>query len=261
VNPSWRIIEADALTALADMSESSVDFVFADPPYFLSNDGFTVKSGKAVSVNKGEWDRSRGFSEDLTFHEGWISESLRVLRPEGTIAISGTYHSIYQCGFVLQKLGCRVINEIVWFKPNGAPALAGRNFTASHETIVWASKGKSVKHTFNYRESREWNDPSDQLLHAGKQMRSVWSIPNTPKREKVCGAHPTQKPLQLLERLVLLCTKPGDTVLDPFCGSGTTGVASVRNGRNFIGIELESQYVNLSTQRIVRALETTQKLL
>jgi site-specific DNA-methyltransferase (adenine-specific) len=154
-----------------------------------------------------------------------------------------------------------VINEIIWFKPNGAPALAGRNFTASHETIIWASKGKSVKHTFNYRESREWNDPSDQLLRAGKQMRSVWSIPNTPKREKVYGAHPTQKPLQLMERLIVLCSKPGDTVLDPFSGSGSTGVVCVKNGRNFIGIELEAQYVKLSTQRIARALETTQKLL
>jgi site-specific DNA-methyltransferase (adenine-specific) len=261
VNPSWRIIEADALTALDEFSDESFDFVFADPPYFLSNDGFTVKSGKAVSVNKGEWDRSRGFDEDLAFHERWIRESVRVLKPDGTIAISGTYHSTYQCGFVLQKLGCRVINEIIWFKPNGAPALAGRNFTASHETIIWASKGKSVKHTFNYRESREWNDPSDQLLRAGKQMRSVWSIPNTPKREKVYGAHPTQKPLQLMERLIVLCSKPGDTVLDPFSGSGSTGVVCVKNGRNFIGIELEAQYVKLSTQRIARALETTQKLL
>lgn len=261
MNSSWKIIQADALLALTELSEASVEFVFADPPYFLSNDGFTVKSGRAVSVNKGEWDRSRGMSENMSFHEKWISESLRVLKPHGTIAVSGTYHSIYQCGFILQKLGCRVINEIVWFKPNGSPALAGRNFTASHETIIWASKGKNAKHTFNYQESRQWNDPSDQIRRPGKQMRSVWSIPNTPKREKYCGAHPTQKPLQLMERLVCLCTKPGDTVLDPFCGSGTTGVASVRNGRNFIGIESEMQYVNLSTRRITRALETTQQLL
>lgn len=261
MNPSWGIIEGDALTELVEFADESIDFVFADPPYFLSNDGFTVKSGRAVSVNKGAWDRSRGFDEDIAFHERWIRESVRALKSDGTIAISGTYHSIYQCGFVLQKLGCRVINEIVWFKPNGAPALAGRNFTASHETIIWASKGKTVKHTFNYRESREWNDPSDQLRRAGKQMRSVWSIPNTPKREKACGVHPTQKPLQLMERLIVLCTKPGDTVLDPFSGSGSTGVACVKNGRKFIGIELEAQYVRLSTQRITRALETTQKIL
>ncbi len=260
MNSTWQVIQGDSLTTLATLSEASVDYVFADPPYFLSNDGFTVKSGKAVSVNKGEWDKSRGFDGDFSFHDSWITESLRVLKPDGTIAISGTYHSIYQCGFILQRLGCRVINEIVWFKPNGAPALAGRNFTASHETIIWASKGKSAKHTFNYQESRLWSDPADQLLRPGKQMRSVWSIPNTPKREKVCGSHPTQKPLQLMNRLIALCTNPGDTVLDPFCGSGTTGVASVRHGRNFIGIELEPNYVTLSSQRISKALEITEKL-
>lgn len=259
--PSWKVIQGDAVDVLMGLDDASVNYVFADPPYFLSNDGFTVKSGKAVSVNKGEWDRSRGFEEDLRFHERWISETLRVLKSDGTIAISGTYHSIYQCGFILQSLGCRVINEIVWFKPNGAPALAGRNFTASHETIIWASKGKNVKHTFNYQESRSWNDPGDLLLRAGKQMRSVWSIPNTSKREKIYGAHPTQKPLQLMNRLVALCTKSGDTVLDPFCGSGSTGVASVRQGRNFIGIELEEKFVSLSMRRISKALEVTEELL
>jgi len=261
VIPSWKVVQGDAVDVLMGLDDASVNYVFADPPYFLSNDGFTVKSGKAVSVNKGEWDRSRGFDEDLRFHERWISEILRVLKSDGTIAISGTYHSIYQCGFILQSLGCRVINEIVWFKPNGAPALAGRNFTASHETIIWASKGKKVKHTFNYQESRSWNDPGDLLLRAGKQMRSVWSIPNTPKREKIYGAHPTQKPLQLMNRLVALCTKSGDTVLDPFCGSGSTGVASVRQGRNFIGIELEEKFVSLSMRRISKALEVTEELL
>jgi site-specific DNA-methyltransferase (adenine-specific) len=261
VIPFWKVVQGDAVDVLMGFEDASVDYVFADPPYFLSNDGFTVKSGKAVSVNKGEWDRSRGFEEDLRFHERWISETLRVLKSDGTIAISGTYHSIYQCGFILQSLGCRVINEIVWFKPNGAPALAGRNFTASHETIIWASKGKKVKHTFNYQESRAWRDPGDQLLRVGKQMRSVWSIPNTPKREKMYGTHPTQKPLQLMNRLVALCTKLGDTVLDPFCGSGSTGVSSVRQGRNFIGIELEEKFVTLSTRRISKALEVTEKLL
>jgi site-specific DNA-methyltransferase (adenine-specific) len=132
---SVNLIHGDALVALKEMDDASVDFVFADPPYFLSNDGFTVKSGKAVSVNKGTWDKSQGFESEISFHESWISECLRVLKPNGTIAISGTYHSIYKCGFLLQKMDCRIINDITWFKPNGAPALAGRNFTASHETI------------------------------------------------------------------------------------------------------------------------------
>ena len=152
-----QLIHADVLEALRGIPSESIDFIFADPPYFLSNDGFTVKSGKAVSVNKGAWDKSFGFDSETDFHEAWIADCLRVLKPNGTIAISGTYHSIYKCGFLLQKLGCRIINDIAWFKPNGAPALAGRNFTASHETIVWASKGKKAKHVFNYTISKNWD--------------------------------------------------------------------------------------------------------
>ena len=116
MNNNYKLINNDALIALANMQTESFDFIFADPPYFLSNDGFTVKSGKAVSVNKGDWDKSAGFAEEMNFHEAWISECLRVLKPNGTIAISGTYHSIYKCGFLLQKLDCRIINDITWFK-------------------------------------------------------------------------------------------------------------------------------------------------
>lgn len=246
----FQLLLGNALEVLPSIPSESVDFVFADPPYFLSNDGFSVSSGKAVSVNKGGWDKSSGFDSDLEFHRLWISEVLRVLKPSGTLAISGTYHSIFQCGFLLQKMGCRIINDIIWFKPNGAPALAGRNFTASHETLIWASKSKGAKHTFNYPVSTSWVASNDKLLNPGKQMRSVWSIPSTPAREKKLGLHPTQKPLELLRRLVLLCTKEGETVLDPFCGSGTTGVASVEANRVFIGIELDASYLELSRQRI-----------
>lgn len=247
---AFTLIHGDALKILATLESETVDFVFADPPYFLSNDGFTVKSGKAVSVNKGDWDKSGGFQSDLEFHRQWIGECLRVLRPNGTIAISGTYHSIYLCGFVLQEQGCRIINDIVWFKPNGAPALAGRNFTASHETVLWASKGKKAKHYFDYPLSRSWESDSDQLKRAEKQMRSVWQIPTTPKREKAFGAHPTQKPLELLRRLVSICSAPGSTVLDPFCGSGTTGVAAVELGRQFIGVDSNASYLKLAQARI-----------
>ena len=252
---STQLIHADVLDALKEIHTESVDFVFADPPYFLSNDGFTVKSGKAVSVNKGAWDKSFGFDPEMEFHEAWIAECLRVLKPNGTIAISGTYHSIYKCGFLLQKLDCRIINDITWFKPNGAPALAGRNFTASHETILWASKGKKAKHVFNYQISKNWEVENDKLYSKGKQMRSVWSIPSTPKREKLEGNHPTQKPLEVLRRLVAMCTNEGDTVLDPFCGSGTTGVACVLLGRNFIGIDLDESYLELSEKRMMKANE------
>jgi site-specific DNA-methyltransferase (adenine-specific) len=253
--PTFHLINEDAIKALCELDTASIDFIFADPPYFLSNDGFSVKSGKAVSVNKGGWDKSEGFEAEIAFHESWIIECLRVLKPNGTIAISGTYHSVYKCGFLLQKLDCRIINDITWFKPNGAPALAGRNFTASHETILWASKGQKAKHTFNYSQSRDWDVSNDSIYRRGKQMRSVWSIPTTPKREKVFGNHPTQKPLELMTRLIALCTLPGDTVLDPFCGSGTTGVACVSLGRNFIGIDLDQEFLDLATRRIESTYE------
>jgi len=252
---SITLTNGDAIAILGRMETGSVDFVFADPPYFLSNDGFTVKSGKAVSVNKGGWDKSLGFDSEMTFHESWIKECLRVLKPQGTIAISGTYHSIYKCGYLLQKLDCRIINDITWFKPNGAPALAGRNFTASHETILWASKGQKVKHVFNYSQSRDWEVSNDLIYRRGKQMRSVWSIPTTPKREKVFGNHPTQKPLELMKRLIALCTQSGDLVLDPFCGSGTTGVACAQLGRSFVGVDLDQSYLDLAAKRIDSANE------
>lgn len=249
----------DVLQELAKIPDESFDFVFADPPYFLSNDGFTVQSGKSVSVNKGTWDKSEGFENETNFHHAWISECLRVLKPNGTIAVSGTYHSIYKCGFLLQQLDCRIINDIVWFKPNGSPALAGRNFTASHETVIWASKGKSVKHTFNYQVSKNWNVSNDLIYREGKQMRSVWSIPTTPKREKTNGAHPTQKPLELLRRLISMCTNEGDLVLDPFCGSGTTGVACALLNRNFVGIDLDQDFLNLALKRIESVYEDNPK--
>jgi site-specific DNA-methyltransferase (adenine-specific) len=250
----YELINADVFEALKGIKSESIDFIFADPPYFLSNGGFSVKSGKAVSVNKGQWDESSGFQADVDFHRRWITECLRVLKPTGTIAISGTYHSIYQCGFILQEVGCRIVNDIVWFKPNGAPSLAGRNFTASHETIIWASKSSKVKHTFNYKTSKSWDYPQDKLLNPGKQMRSVWSIPTTPMREKEFGTHPTQKPLELLTRLVSICTSEGELVLDPFCGSGTTGVAAITQGRKFVGIDLDKAYIELARRRIEASL-------
>ena len=247
---NYRLILGDALDALPEIESDSVDFVFADPPYFLSNDGFSIKSGKAVSVNKGSWDKSSGFNIDVEFHRRWISEAIRILKPNGSLVISGTYHSIFQCGFLLQEMGCRIVNDIVWFKPNGAPSLAGRNFTASHETLIWATKSKVAKHTFNYQLSKNWDSPKDKLLNPGKQMRSVWSIASTPKGEKSLGHHPTQKPLELLRRLIAICTLEGDTVLDPFCGSGTAGVAATELKRNFVGVDLDEEYLELARKRI-----------
>jgi site-specific DNA-methyltransferase (adenine-specific) len=167
--------------------------------------------------------------------------------------ISGTYHSIYKCGVALEELGFRILNEIVWYKPNGAPNIGARNFAASHETLIWASLSSKAKHTFNYQEMKLGIFPGDKLKNPGKQMRSVWSIPNTPQREKTLGRHPTQKPLALLDRVLQACTKPGDLVLDPFAGSGTTGVAAVLHHRHFIGFETDEQFADLARRRIAAA--------
>jgi site-specific DNA-methyltransferase (adenine-specific) len=226
--------------------------IFADPPYMLSNNGFTCSNGKMVLVNKGKWDKSNGFNEDVIFHDAWISSCRRILKPEGTIWISGTYHSIYQCGYILQKNNFHILNDIVWFKPNATPNLSCRFFTASHETLIWARKEKKAKHTFNYKSVKDGSFPEDKLKKENTQMRSVWSIPTPKNGEKELGRHPTQKPLALLNRIVLASTKKGDIILDPFNGSGTTGIACLINkDRYYIGIEIEKDYCELSSQRFI----------
>lgn len=198
-----------------------------------------------VSVNKGAWDKSRGPEADFEFHRMWIAACHRKLKPGGTIWISGTYHSIYQCGFALQMGGWHVLNDISWFKPNASPNLSCRMFTASHESLIWARTSKKDKHVFNYKAMRESDyHEKDILKKDGKQMRSVWSIALTKKSEKRHGRHPTQKPEALLERVVLSSTHAGDVILDPFCGSGTTGVIALRHGRRFIGIDMDKAFLN-----------------
>ena len=230
--------------------------IFADPPYNLSNDGYTVHAGKRVSVNKGDWDKSAGSAKDFEFHLNWIKACKRVLKDDGTIWISGTYHSIYACGYALQLEDFRILNDVAWYKPNAAPNLGCRMFTASHETIIWASKSKKSKHVFNYSLMREGNFPGDIIKNPGKQMRSVWSIITPTKAEKKFGKHPTQKPLKLLDRIVLSSTKPNDVILDPFCGSATTGVSAVINGRNFIGIDSDEKFLtDLAIPRLKEASE------
>jgi site-specific DNA-methyltransferase (adenine-specific) len=241
------------------LPEKSVDMVFADPPYNLSNDGFTVHAGKRVSVNKGDWDKSAGPEKDFQFHLTWIRACKRVLKENGTIWISGTYHSIYACGYALQLEDFRVLNDISWYKPNAAPNLGCRMFTASHETLIWASKNKKSKHTFNYSLMREGDFPGDIIKNPGKQMRSVWSILTPGKNEKKHGKHPTQKPLKLLDRAIVSSTNEGDVVLDPFCGSATTGVSAVMRGRKFIGIDSDQNY--LDTYAIPRIFDAESEFL
>jgi site-specific DNA-methyltransferase (adenine-specific) len=243
----------DCLEILSRIPENAIDMIFADPPYMLSNNGFTCQNGRMVTVNKGKWDTSKGFEEDTIFHDEWIQACRRILKPAGTIWISGTYHSIYQCGYLLQKNNFHLLNDIAWFKPNAPPNLSCRFFTASHETLLWARKDKKAKHTFNYEEMKNGNFPEDKLKKENSQMRSVWSIPVPKNTEKELGRHPTQKPLTLLSRIVKASTLKGDIILDPFNGGGTTAVAAAQaENRFYIGIEIDRDYCGLTKEKLLK---------
>ncbi|MBI4812656.1 site-specific DNA-methyltransferase [Candidatus Falkowbacteria bacterium] len=249
VSDNFVLYNESCLKILSELPEDSVDMIFADPPYLLSNGGFTCDSGKMVSVNKGQWDVSNGLKKDFEFHLEWIKACHRVLKPGGTIWISGTYHSIYQCGFALQVNKFHILNDIAWLKPNASPNLSCRFFTASHETLIWARKDKNSKHKFNYNLIKNGDWPDDFIKKPGLQMRSVWAIYPPRNGEKKFGKHPTQKPIDLLVRIILASTAPGDLIVDPFAGSSTTGLAAYLNGRKFIGIDLEKKYLDLSIKR------------
>lgn len=249
IKDNFVLYNGDSLKILEEIPENSIDMIFADPPYLLSNGGFTCHAGKRVSVAKGEWDISNGLKKDFNFHLKWTKACRRVLKPHGTIWISGTYHSIYQCGFALQVNKFHILNDIAWFKPTASPNLSCRFFTASHETLIWARKEKKAKHIFNYKEMKNGNWPEDFLKKPNKQMRSVWAIYSPKPEEKKFGKHPTQKPLDLLKRIILASTNKADIVLDPFTGSSTTGLASAIHGRKFIGIDTEKKYLDLSKRR------------
>lgn len=244
-----QLFQGDCIDILEQAIPDYVDMIFADPPYMLSNDGMSCRAGKVVSVNKGSWDKSKGLDEDFEFHTKWINACKRVLKPNGTIWITGTYHSIYTCGFALQKASFKILNDICWFKPNAAPNLSCRYFTASHETILWAKKDEKAKHTFNYDLMKNGDWKVDKLKKPNKQMRSVWQIDTLKPFEKEYGKHPTQKPLELLRRIILASTNEGDLILDPFTGSSTTGIMALELGRKFIGIDLEKEYLDLSVKR------------
>lgn len=238
-----RLFHGDCLEVMAGLPESSVDLIFADPPYNLSNGGISCQSGKIVCVDKGEWDKSKGFEEDYAFHAAWIRACHRLLKPAGTLWISGTYHSAYLCGHALLSQGWTIINDFSWVKPNPPPSMACRNFTASHETLIWAKKSKKAKHLFNYEASKQFGGGRDSLNTPGKQTRSVWVVAPPAPQEKRFGKHPTQKPEALLSRVILSASLEGDLILDPFCGSGTTGAVAARLGRKFVGIDANREYL------------------
>ena len=242
--PTAALFLADTFEVLKQMPPECVDMIFADPPYFLSNDGISCSGGKVVSVNKGDWDKIGSFEEKHTFNRKWINLCKRVLNPNGTIWISGTLHNIYSIGMALEQEGYKIINNITWQKTNPPPNLACRCFTHSTETILWARKNdKSAHHLFNYELMKKIND--------GKQMKDVWTGTLTASAEKTFGRHPTQKPLYLLERIILASTNEGHVVLDPFCGSSTTGVACKRLNRKYIGVDNCLEYIKISKERLI----------
>jgi|WetSurMetagenome_2_1015567.scaffolds.fasta_scaffold12823_3 site-specific DNA-methyltransferase (adenine-specific) len=245
----FTLYQGDCIGILGELPAESVDLIFADPPYNLSNGGFTCQAGRRASVHKGDWDESRGILEDFRFHQAWIQACRRVLRDEGSIWISGTYHSIYGCGYALATSGFHILNDVCWFKPNAPPNLSGRYFTASHETLIWARKNPGSRHCYHYQEMKEGHWPEDPLKKPGRQMRSVWSIPAPKSQEKRQGRHPTQKPCALLLRVIRASSDTGDLVLDPFTGSSTTGIAAAYLRRRFIGIDTNADYLDLSVRR------------
>ncbi|NVJ22611.1 site-specific DNA-methyltransferase [Myxococcus sp. AM011] len=262
---AWTLLRGDSLELLQQFEPQTFDMIFADPPYFLSNGGTTCKGGKRVSVQKGGWDVSRGVEEDHAFTTAWLAACQRLLKPTGTLWVSGTQHVIFNAGFAMQKLGYKLLNTVTWFKPNASPNLACRYFTHSTELLIWASpkSGGKLQHVFNYSKMKADN--------GGKQMRDAWALPpsgdaevtadgegrlwtlTVPRggEEKAFGSHPTQKPVALLERIIEASTPEDALILDPFNGSGTTGVAALKLGRRYVGIDMDAQYLDLAEKRLV----------
>jgi len=241
------LYSGDSLEWMNSLPEDSVDCIWTDPPYLLSNDGITCVAGKMVKVNKGDWDRSRGVELDHEFNRSWLKACRRVLKPAGTIWVSGTLHVYLSVGMAMQQEGYRILNDIVWEKPAPPPNLGCRCFTHSTEMLLWATKAKKggkERYTFNYGAMKDEN--------GGKQMKNVWKMMPPKSEEKKLGKHPTQKPVSLIARCLRATTNRGELVVDPFTGSGTTGVAALQLGRNFLGCEREDKYIRLAMKRLSR---------
>ncbi|HMS39835.1 MAG TPA: site-specific DNA-methyltransferase [Pyrinomonadaceae bacterium] len=237
---NFTLLLGDSIELLPQI-DFKFDMVFADPPYFLSNDGLTVKNGKVVSVNKGDWDKGSDVYQLNEFNMKWLSFVRDKMKDDATIWISGTMHNIFSVGIVLTALNFKILNVITWQKTNPPPSWAKRSFTHSTEQIIWARKKEKVPHYYNYELMKKINDE--------QQMKDVWTLPAIQKWEKTCGKHPTQKPLSILTRIILASTKPNAWILDPFTGASTTGIAANLLKRKFLGIDLEKEYLEISKNR------------
>ena len=237
---AFTLLKGDCIELL-NQFDFKFDMIFADPPYFLSNDGISVQSGKMVSVNKGDWDKSQGFEKDNEFNYNWLKSCQTHLTDNGTIWISGTFHNIFSVAQMLSELGFKILNCITWAKTNPPPNLSCRYFTHSTEFIIWARKSKKSSHYYNYELMKE--------INGGTQMKDVWNLPAIAPWEKSCGKHPTQKPLALLTRIILASTQKDAWILDPFTGSSTTGIAANLINRKFLGIDREEEFLTISKNR------------
>lgn len=239
-NRDCTLLHGDCFQLLKEF-DFKFSCIFADPPYFLSNDGISVQSGKIVSVNKGDWDKGKSHQEMMNFNMEWLSLCREKLKDNGTIWISGTYHNIFSVANCLTELGYKILNVVTWAKTNPPPNISCRYFTYSTEFVIWARKSDKKAHYFNYDLMKQ--------INGGKQMTDVWNLPAIAVWEKSCGKHPTQKPLALLSRIIMASTQQGEWVLDPFCGSSTTGIAANLLGRRFLGIDQEQDFVMMSKNR------------
>ena len=237
---SFNLIHGDSFEILPKFN-NEFDLIFADPPYFLSNDGLSIQSGKIVSVNKGTWDKGKNINEIDDFNLKWLDLAKSALKDSGSIMVSGTYHNIFSIGNALQKLGYKILNIITWQKTNPPPNFSCRYLTHSTEQIIWARKSEKHKHIFHYELMK--------FLNGDKQMKDVWEFPAIAPWEKTCGKHPTQKPLALLVRLILMASDSKSVICDPFAGSATTGIAANLLGRNFVGIEKEQEFIKIALAR------------
>ena len=240
LSDDFKLFKGDCFEILPKF-KGEFDLIFADPPYFLSNDGLSIQSGKIVSVNKGDWDKGCGIDEIDKFNIKWLALAKDALTDNGSIMISGTYHNIFSIGRVLQKLDYKILNVITWQKTNPPPNFSCRYLTHSTEQIIWARKSEKFKNIFNYELMKKLNDD--------KQMKDVWSFSAIAPWEKACGKHPTQKPLSLLIRLILMASNENSVICDPFAGSSTTGIAANLLGRKFVGIEKEREFIEISINR------------
>ena len=239
-NRDYTLLHGDCFKLLREF-DFKFNCIFADPPYFLSNGGISIQSGKVVCVDKGEWDKGKSQQEMMEFNMEWLSLCRDKLKDNGTIWISGTYHNIFSVANCLSELGYKILNVVTWAKTNPPPNISCRYFTYSTEFIIWARKSEKKPHYYNYDLMKQ--------INGDKQMTDVWHLPAIARWEKSCGKHPTQKPLALLARILMASTKPGEWVLDPFCGSSTTGIAANLLGRRYLGIDQEEPFIEISKNR------------